>query len=72
MADQQQTTPVFSVPLPVRGEEEGRLEGILVRMPRRDKEAVRRMAEAAGMSLSAWCRAVIQSVIRQAESNEKA
>ncbi len=72
MADHQQTTPVFSVPLPVRGEDEGRLEGILVRLPRRDKEAVRCMAKAAGMSLSAGWRAVIQSVVHQAGDGGKA
>ena len=57
--------PVVSVALPVRGEQ-GRLETILVRLPHKDKAAVKRMADAAGLSLSAWCRAVIQSVVKQA------
>ncbi len=65
------TAPVVSVSLPVRGEHE-RFETILVRLSRRDKDAVRRMAGDAGLSLSAWCRAVIESVVRQAEGEGKA
>ncbi len=61
--------PVVSVPLPKRTERR-RLEGILVRMPSKDKDAVKRLADAAGLSLSAWCCAVIQSVVRQAEGGE--
>ncbi len=82
MPDQQQSSqapetpqapqaPVFSVPLPTRTERR-RLEEILVRMPHEDKEAVKRLAAEAGMSLSAWCCAVIQSVLRQAEGGGKA
>ena len=63
--------PVVSVALPVRGEHE-RFETILVRLSRRDKDAVRRMAGDAGLSLSAWCRAVNESVVRQAEGEGKA
>ena len=72
MPDQQSPqAPVFSVPLPTRTERR-RLEEILVRMPHEDKMAVKRLADAAGLSISAWCRAVIQSVLRQAEGEGKA
>ncbi len=63
--------PVVSVPLP-RREERRRLETILVRLPHEDKAAVRRLAAEAGLSLSAWCCAVIQSVVRQAGDGGKA
>ena len=62
---QEPEIPVVSVPLPKRNERR-RLVEVLVRMPLEDKEAVQRLADAAGLSISAWCRAVIQSVIRQA------
>ncbi len=57
--------PRVSFVLPTRDDAPG-FEQVIVRMPPAGKAALRRLAKEAGMSLSAFCRAVLLSVVEQA------
>ncbi len=70
LQEQEQSMPVVSFALPKKTDEP-RLESVIVRMLPADKATLRRLAEEAGMSLSAYCRVVLLKVIRQATDAEK-
>ncbi|MCR5259485.1 MAG: hypothetical protein K6E40_15165 [Desulfovibrio sp.] len=59
-------TPLVSFALPTKNDTARRLEQLIVRMPPEGKAALARLAKAAGMPLSAYCRTILLNVVKQA------
>ncbi len=59
-------TPLVSFALPTKNDTAHRLEQLIVRMPPEGKAALARLAKAAGMPLSAYCRTILLNVVKQA------